>query len=245
MTTWFSAQPAEVFNSGSTSHWIILGILVFLIIFLYTYRKKLQDHPFRNKIRIAMAVLLLLAEVALQAWYIANGIWAADRSLPLHLCSAAVVLCPIMLITRKYRLYEVLFFWGIAGTTQAIVTPDLWYAFPHFIFFQYFFAHSLIVLACLWMTFVEQYHPSILSVGKTFIYTNLYLLFVLVVNLIIGSNYLYLMGPPEQPTILDLFSERWPIYILQLQALGLFAIFLCYLPFPLAKKIKDLRKYGV
>ena len=227
---YFSIYPANDFTAFSISHLFVLLLLCVGILFLYLFRGSFQHAASKDKIRIGMAILLLLSEVVLQAWRTKNGIWSLQSSLPLHLCSMAIILCPIMLITKKYSLYEILFFWGIGGTTQAILTPDLWYGFPHFIFFQYFAAHSLIVVACLWMTLVEKFRPTFKSIGKTFIATNLYAGFVFVINLAVGSNYLYIMQKPGKATIFD-YLMPWPWYLLQMEIILLIICLLCYLPF--------------
>lgn len=229
----FGAYSLEGFEMFTVSHVIVLFIIFSISWGLYFFRRPIQESSYRNKIRIIMAILLILSEVFLQIWYITNGVWSLQRSLPLHLCSMAIILGPVMLITRKYRLYEILYFWGIGGTTQAILTPDLWYGFPHFIFFQYFIAHSLIVFSCLWMTFIEGFRPTLTSVARAFLYTNLYAAFVLIVNILIGSNYLYILHKPDKPTILD-FLQPWPWYLVQLEIIALMVCFLCYLPFMIA-----------
>ena len=234
----FSPYNPPLFQAFSVSHWLAIGLLLMAIYFLWRFRGPLAEKPgnrTNQMLRWVMAALLILAEVILQWWYFHWGIWEASDSLPFHLCSAAVILCPVMLVTRNYRLYEVLFFWGMAGTSQAVLTPDLWYGVSHFIFFQYFFAHGLIIIACLWMTLVEKYRPTGKSVFRAIIYTNLYALFVLPLNYLLGANYLFLMAKPSQPSILD-YLAPWPWYLLQLEILLILSCLLCYLPFWIMKK---------
>jgi len=237
MKDYFSAYPVEGFEMFSTSHAFVLTFIMIIGCGLYYFRNSLRESPHNNIIRIVMAVLLLSTEVVLQIWCLSTGVWSVYHSLPLHLCSMAVILCPVMLVTKKYSLYEVLYFWGIGGTAQAILTPNLWYGFPHFIFFQYFIAHSLIVFSCLWMTFVEGFRPTFNSIRKAFLLTNFYAAFVLLINVLLGSNYLYILQKPDKPTILD-FLHPWPWYIIELEIIALAVCFFCYLPFILADKRK-------
>ena len=58
--------------------------------------------------------------------------------LPLHLCGMSVTLGAFMLWFRSYRLYEVLYFWGIGGPLVALLTPDVEQAFPHPVFLLFF-----------------------------------------------------------------------------------------------------------
>jgi hypothetical integral membrane protein (TIGR02206 family) len=56
------------------------------------------------------------------------------------------------------------------------------------------------------------------------------------VNLTIGSNYLFVAGKPDFPTLLDMLAP-WPWYILELEAIGFAIFFILYIPF----LVKDLR----
>ena len=55
-------------------------------------------------------------------------------------------LAGVMLMTRNYRLYEALYFVGIAGATQALLTPTPGiYGLPHFWAIQSLSSHGLLV----------------------------------------------------------------------------------------------------
>ena len=44
----------------------------------------------------------------------------------------------VALLTGRERWLEVAYFWGIGGTAQAILTPDLQYAVSRYPFLQFF-----------------------------------------------------------------------------------------------------------
>ena len=46
----------------------------------------------------------------------------------------------------------------------------------------------------------------------------------------IGSNYLMINGKPDTPSLLDLMPA-WPVYIIYMEAMGIFMCLLLYLPF--------------
>jgi hypothetical integral membrane protein (TIGR02206 family) len=144
-----------------------------------------------------------------------------------------VFLSAVMLITRSYGLYEVVYFLGIAGATQAILTPDAGaYGFPHFRFFQVFVSHGAIVTAATYMTIVEGYRPTRASIGRVLVRGNLYALAVGIVNALIGSNYLFIARKPETASLLDVLPP-WPWYLPILELIALVMIGLLYLPFAL------------
>jgi uncharacterized membrane protein YwaF len=53
---------------------------------------------------------------------------------------------------------------------------------------------------------------------------------VMGIDWLTGGNYMYLMGPPAHPSIIDYFG-RWPWSLLTLVGVGTGLILLCYLPF--------------
>src|SRR6187402_1650088 len=49
--------------------------------------------------------------------------WAS--ALPMHLCDWALVCTAIALWTRRRAFFDLAYFWGLAGTTQGLLTPAL------------------------------------------------------------------------------------------------------------------------
>ncbi|MBM7867853.1 YwaF family protein [Heliomicrobium gestii] len=231
MSAFLVFEPtAEPFIPYSLSHIIVLILLAAIIVGLYLCRDRLSE-TFRRRFRFSLAAGLFLQELFIQGWNIAGGFWSPDASLPLHLCNVSCLLCGVMLLKGNQTLYEITYFCGLIGAAQALLTPDLGpFAFPHVIFYRFFFAHSAIIIACLYMTFVEKYRPYWASIGKTVVITNLFMLFVGAVDYITGGNYMYLRAKPDNPSLLDILGP-WPWYILSLEAVALFLMVIYYLPF--------------
>lgn len=215
---------------GAAHLWALLLIFA-LNLFLYHY--KYSNETTRNHLRIGMAVILWLNETSYHLWNITHGLWNIHEHLPLHLCSVFVWLAGFMLIFKNYSLYEFIYFLGIGGATQALLTPDLGiYGFPHFRFFQTYISHGLLATSAIYMTLVEGFRPTWKSLVKVTVIMNLYMLLIYFVNQIISSNYLYIAHKPPGPTLLDVLPE-WPGYILYIEAIGIAISLLLYLPFAL------------
>ncbi len=195
----------------------------------------------RQAIRRTMALLLLANEIGYHLWRIVTQRWFVETMLPLQLCSALVWTSAIMLLTRSYTLYEFIYFLGIGGATQALLTPDAGiYGFPHYRWFQTFSSHILIVCSAVYMTVVERYRPTWTSFKRTVIGFNLYMAFVGIVNALLGSNYLYIARKPEIPTLIDQLAP-WPWYVLELEVIGLALLLLLYVPFALHDRKAGLK----
>jgi len=117
------------------------------------------------------------------------------------------------------------------GALQALLTPDIGaYNFPHFRFFQVFLSHGLIIVGALHMTIVEGNRPTGASLKRVFLWLNGYMIFVFLINLLVGGNYLFIMHKPETASLLDLFGP-WPVYIFAAEGVAFITFFLLYAPF--------------
>jgi len=222
----FSDTPFEWFGPAH------IGALVFFILLnLLLARLKNASGPIKKNIRWGMAIILWANEIAWHIWTISAGRWTIQTMLPLHLCSALVWAGALMLVTKNYSIYEFMYFLGIGGAIQALITPDLGiYDFPHFRFFQTFISHGLVVTSAIFMTTVEGFRPTWKSFLRVALWMNVYVLIIFFVNSAIGSNYLNINAKPSTPSLLDLLPP-WPDYILYMEAIGVVTCLLLYLPF--------------
>jgi hypothetical integral membrane protein (TIGR02206 family) len=236
MINFFAANyQGPAFELFGTAHFAVLGALVLLNLFLLRFKN--ANEGTKSLLRWALALILLINEVAWHYWNYVFGKWTIQTMLPLHLCSLMVWTGALMLVTKNYRIYEFMYFMGIAGAIQALATPGIGiYGFPHFVFFQYFLSHGLIITSAIYMTVVEGFRPTWKSLFRVAIWMNIYVVIVYLINSAIGSNYLMINYKPNTPSLLDLLPE-WPVYILYMELIGVISILLLYLPFV----VKDLR----
>jgi hypothetical integral membrane protein (TIGR02206 family) len=222
----YTGAPFDLYGPG---HLLALTIIALAGLSLPSLRRW-NEHQ-RLIFRYSMGIFLIIDELGWHVWAVYWDIWTIQTMLPLHLCSLMTWLSAYMLITKNHAIYEVAYFLGIGGALQALLTPDAsGYGFPHFRAFQTFIAHGLLVLIPVYMTVVEGFRPTLQSLKRVFIWTNLYLIPVFFLNLLIGSNYLFIAHKPAFPTLLDLLAP-WPWYVLELELVGMAILFLLYLPF--------------
>ena len=222
-------------------HVVVLSLIALLNLSFVRLQRTVSPES-RRLIRNGMAAVLILNEAAWHLWHLFTGQWTIQTMLPLHLCSVMVFLSAFMLVTQSYTIFEYLYFLGIGAAIQALFTPDLGiYGFPHFRFFQTFISHGLILTAAVYMTVVEGYRPTWKSLGRVVVGANLYMLFVGLVNWLVGSNYLFIAHKPETPSLIDMLGP-WPWYILGLEALGLLTCLILYTPFAIRDRAKKASK---
>ncbi|MBE3119524.1 MAG: TIGR02206 family membrane protein [Candidatus Atribacteria bacterium] len=95
-------------------------------------------------------------------------------------------LAGFMLIFKNYRIYEFVYFLGIGGALQSLLTPDAGiYGFPHNRIFQTMISHGLLVTSGIFMTTVEGFRPTWKSILRVAIVANIYLVIIYFLH---GSN---------------------------------------------------------
>lgn len=223
----YDGPPFDVFGAG---HLIALAIIAAIIGFTILVRRYPGDVA-KRRARLALAGIILVVESSWHVWNLAIDTWDVQRHLPLHTCSMGIWLSIVMLTTRNYRLYEILYFIGIAGATQALMTPSVGaYGLPHFWPIQSLASHGLLVIALVYMTAIEGFRPTWMSVWRTMLVLNIYMLLITGVNYLIGSNYMYTLRKPATASLLDVMGP-WPWYILAGEFLAITFFLILYLPF--------------
>jgi hypothetical integral membrane protein (TIGR02206 family) len=195
-----------------------------------------RSRPGRWTVIAARFLALVLASDAL-SWSISKvvaGTFRARTDLPFALCDAAVVVAAAACWWRKPLLVELTYFWGLAGTLQAVITPDLNVGFPHLVFFQYLVGHLGIVLAALYLVIGLRIAPRPGSVLSTFAITVAYTALVGLVDAFSGANYMFLRSQPGNWTLLRLMGP-WPWYIASAAGVALVLLSVLDLPFWLAR----------
>lgn len=233
VSDFFSASPETIhpFHLFSTSHLMaIITIILFTIITSILFRIP-QLEKYRKAYRYTFFFIFLIEEIVFKVWNIGIAHSPIKENLQLNLCAITIVLLMIVLVNKNERLYEIAYFWGLAGATQAILTPDIGqYGFPHFRFFQFFLSHGSIVAVIIYLAAVEGLRPKKGSVKRVFLITNAYAAIVFVINYFLGTNYLFISRKLETASALDLLGP-WPWYILSLEGVALVLFTLVYSPF--------------
>lgn len=138
------------------------------------------------------------------------------------------------------RLCELAYFWGVGGTLQSLITPDVVGRFPDATCLRYFFHHAGIEVAVLVLILGYGRRPRPGAVVRTWIVTFVLALLVLPINGLLNANYMYLCGPPKNPTLYDLFGP-WPWALITLVVVGTLIFTVLYLPFWISDLIRGKR----
>ncbi len=218
-----------------------IAFTLVLPLILWAACRHFSTPRFRDLIRRTLALVLLAFAFTSIADKIASGA-SADTLLPMHLCDWVLYAIAAALWFRWQLGFELGYFWGLAGTVQALITPafemtEVWWRL-----FGFFFTHALIVVSVLHLILTERCRPRPRSLLRLFVCSEIYVAAALLVNAATGGNYGFLEHRPAQPTLLDKFSDaRW-LYVVEINALGLVFFLALYLPWFAWDSVKARRR---
>jgi len=168
-----------------------------------------------------LAVVILGGFVCEQLTYLLRGQWTAAVNLPLQLTDA-VTLASVAALWRpgSLLLVELVYFWALSASLQAVLTPDLGQSFPDLLFFTYFVTHSGAIAAACLLVFGTRRTPRPGAVLRAYAMTVVFGALAAVGTVLTGGNYMFLRRKPAHGSLLD-FMGPWPLYILVAATLGL------------------------
>ncbi len=214
---------------GSLPH--ILPILFFIGISILLYKYAIQQpQKKQHKIFCILGILVSLTVVCNQLLLVLQGNYSLQSDLPLFLCSFMALTIPAFTCTRNFLVFEILVFFSIAGTTQAVITPDVSSGFPSFEYFRYWIVHLGLLTIIFYAIRVLKMRPTKKSIVKAVLALHIYMAIIMLVNYFLDANYSYLCNKPKSASLLDYFGE-WPYYILVVELIIIPYFFLIYYGF--------------
>ena len=225
-------------NSFSFQHVLVIFISIILCTWFPLFaRNRLSS---RTQLWVLRVVSMIVCAGILSSsiFRMIDGSFLWRENLPLNICNTFALILPFLFWNKPSRhLVEVFYYIILAGTLQAVLTPDLDQGFPHVLFFSYWVVHIGLILYILSAVMIWRIYPRFIAMFYSILWFNAYVLIIMIFNYFTGSNYLYLMEKPTVGTLMD-FLGPWPWYILTGQPLGLLLFFLSWLPFARFKSTK-------
>lgn len=183
----------------------------------------------------------LATRVALSTILVADGlVWYGYRYLvqgvrfpeivPLELCDASFWLASAALLTLEEHTFDLAYYWGIAGSGMALLTPYLRAPLRTYQSFQYFTGHALLIVGVLYLIWSRQARPRGHSWWFAWCVLNVYGVVVAGVDYLWGTNFMYLRQKPPSSSLFDVLGN-WPWYIAGADIVALFLFWLMERPF--------------
>ena len=202
---------AAGFETFGTSHLLMLAIFLVGIWPVVALGRRVRGTPDEMRVSRVFALLIPCFTIPLQVIDFLPGNYDLQTTLPLQLCDFAWIAAVAALWTHRRTPVALTYFWGLALTTQALITPALNRDFPDPKFIAYWGMHLLIVWAAIFLTWGIGLHPTWRDYWRTVAITAAWAVTVFGFNLALGTNYGFLNRKPGT-SVLDLLGP-WPLYV--------------------------------
>jgi hypothetical integral membrane protein (TIGR02206 family) len=178
-----------------------------------------------------LSAILVLNYVVYLIFIRSRGTASWQQMLPMQLCDWGIVVVIVAMCTGNQRWFEVAYFWGIGGTLQAVLTPNLRFGFPDWRFISFFTSHCGIIVGVVFLMLTRRYRPYPMSIVRVFLWSEFYFVVTFITDKLTGFNYGFLLHKPEAFSILSFLSDSQPLYLLQMHGLALSFFLALYVPF--------------
>jgi hypothetical integral membrane protein (TIGR02206 family) len=221
-------EPRHLFHCYGPAHLTVIFLTVVTPFVLATIARRTKcERP----IVVCLSALLVINYALFMLLVGRFGAVSWQQVLPLQLCDWGMVVVIVAMLSGNQRWFELAYFWGIGGTLQAVLTPNLRFGFPDFRFISFFVSHCGIIIGVVFLMLVHKYRPYPISIVRAFLWSELYFIVTLIADAYTGFNYGFLLHKPEAFSILSFLSDWRPVYLLQMHGLALLFFLVLYAPF--------------
>ncbi|HAF02895.1 MAG TPA: TIGR02206 family membrane protein [Spartobacteria bacterium] len=227
------------FQAYGVAHLAVIFLTVALPFGLAAVVRRAKSSRVERVIIAALSVLLFLNYAAYLIFVrYRGGIVSWQQMLPLQLCDWGMVVVIVAMWSGSHRWFEVAYFWGIGGTLQAVLTPNLRFGFPDFRFFSFFISHAGIIIGVIFLMLTRRYRPRPMSILRVFAWSEFYFVVTFIADELTGYNYGFLLHKPEAFSILSFLSDWRPLYLVQMHFVALLFFIALYAPFAIVDLVR-------
>lgn len=209
------------FARWGASHIGALVLLMFAVAALVSARRCSEQG--RVLLCRGLALFLLLLTAAEYSYRALEAVPdPAGEYLPLHFCGVMVFVSAYALWFRRPWACAMVYYSVLTACTQALITPALTHDFPHPRFCFFFASHSALLLAALALPLLQGWRTRKWDPFLTLGLMDVYMLCVIPVNLLLGTNYGFTQEAPPGSILSLLGPAPWYFLVLHLPGLAVF-----------------------
>ena len=224
-------NDAPQFQAYGLPHVTVIFLTIVLPFALAAIVRRSKSQRLEKSIIGVLSAVLILNYVIYLIFIRSRGLVDWRQMLPMQMCDWGMVVVIVAMWTGNQRWFEVAYFWGIGGTLQAVLTPNLRFGFPDWRFISFFTSHCGIIVGVIFLMLIRRYRPHPMSIVRVWLWSEFYFVVTLIVDELTGVNYGFLLHKPEAFSILSFLSDSRQLYLLQMHGVALLFFLALYAPF--------------
>lgn len=232
----FGEGSEQEFTLFTFAHLAPILVMIGLILLIWFCREKIRRLHREEMIRYVLAFVLIVSEMAYY-WRLVGMPELGPNpveNLPIAVCGWAAIFCSYLVIGKNQTLFDICYFWLLAGSVFALLTPTVLNDTgpTRFRYYQFWTEHTMGYVAIFYMIFIHGMRPTVKSAIKSYLALLVLAVVAYVSNRIIGdgANYLFLARPEAAPSVLDILPPNFALRTL-IMASAIAALYVvAYLP---------------
>jgi len=237
-------NDAPQFQAYGLPHLTVIFLTIVLPFALAALVCRAKSHRIEKTIIRVLSAILILNYVVFLVFVRSHGVVDWRQMLPMQMCDWGMAVVIVAMWTGSQRWFEVAYFWGIGGTLQAVLTPNLRFGFPDWRFISFFTSHCGIIVGVVFLMLTRGYRPYPISIVRVWLWSEFYFVVTFVVDGLTGFNYGFLLHKPEAFSILSFLSDSRPLYLLQMHGVALLFFLALYAPFAVVDLVRRKELVG-
>lgn len=236
------------FTNFSPAHFLPIVVAAVMIFLIYRYRNRIRELKRESIFRYVLAFSLIISEMAYYWRLVAMPSLGPNPvdNLPIAVCGWVAIFGSYMLVGKSRHLFDICYFWTLAGSVFALITPTvISYTGPtRFRYYQFWAEHLLSFVGIFYMIFVHKMRPTFKSMIKSYVGLVILAAIAYWANQLIGpgANYLFMARPEDTPSILDILPPNFALRLVIMAAAVTALFFVAYLPWYVMDRKKAARE---
>ncbi|MEP7345556.1 MAG: TIGR02206 family membrane protein, partial [Gemmatimonadaceae bacterium] len=191
------------FRLFGPTHAAALAGLALVIFVLVRTGRTLRGRNQRRFERV-IASLVLALWLSYIGWDSLHGSFDISHSLPLQLCDFVALVAGAAFVSRNRVVQALAYFWGLALSTQALITPDVAGGPTSITFAAFWLYHAFVVGAGVYVVAVHDFRPTRRDLLTAQALGVVWAVAVFSLDAMTGWNYGYLgRSRPSIPSLID------------------------------------------
>ena len=205
-------------------HHTLITIVVIATLLIVRYRVNRYN---LNFIDIFLGFLPIIIELIFQIQSMLNKEWMLIKTLPLEISYLTTFAIPIYLYMPSRILQSWIYYIGIWSAAAAFLNTIMMGAEPWHVLLRYYGHHGTLLYFGI-SIYISGYRPTLKDYYNTAKIMLLIIFIIGLINMIIGSNYMFTRFKPTGMNLTLLMAD-WPYYFIIIVSIGLVFCYLLYL----------------
>ena len=205
-------------------HHTLITIVAIATLLIVRYRVNRYN---LNLIDIFLGFLPIIIELIFQIQSVLNKEWILIKTLPLEISYLTSFAIPIYLYIPSRILQSWIYYIGIWSAAAAFLNTIMMGAEPWHVLLRYYGHHGTLLYFGI-SIYISGYRPTLKDYYNTAKIMLLIIFIIGLINMIIGSNYMFTRFKPAGMNLTLLMAD-WPYYFIIIVSIGLVFCYLLYL----------------